>query len=124
MRGDNNSGRLGEIHAAKYLADNGYNVLETNYKTSFSEIDIIAKDKSGTLCFIEVKTRKNKNYGYGADFIFKSKIQKMILGAKSYIALSKFSGDIRFDIIEVYGYALRSGFVVDEINHIKNAFDV
>ncbi|MBO7288648.1 MAG: YraN family protein, partial [Clostridia bacterium] len=86
MRGDNNSGRLGEIHAAKYLAKSGYNVLATNYKTSFAEIDIIAKDKSGTLCFIEVKTRKNKHYGYGADFIFKSKIEKMILGAKSYIA--------------------------------------
>ena len=123
MRGDNKSGRLGEIYAAKYLADNGYNILETNYKTPFSEIDIIAKEKSGTLCFIEVKTRKNKNYGYGADFIFKSKMQKMILGAKSYIAGKKNLDDIRFDIIEVYGYALQSGFVVDEINHIKNAFD-
>ena len=90
MRSDNKSGRLGEIYAAKYLAKKGYNILETNYKTSFSEIDIIAKDKSGTLCFIEVKTRKNKNYGYGADFIFKSKIEKMILGAKSYIAKNNF----------------------------------
>ena len=124
MKGENKSGKLGEIYAAKYLAENGYNILETNYKTSFAEIDIIAKDKSGTLCFIEVKTRKNKNYGYGSDFIFKSKIEKMILGAKSYIAKNNFSGDIRFDIIEVYGYVLGSGFAVDEINHIKNAFDV
>ncbi len=121
---ENKSGKLGEIYAAKYLAKNGYNILETNYKTSFAEIDIIAKDKSDTLCFIEVKTRKSKNYGYGADFIFKSKIEKMILGAKSYIAKNNFSGDIRFDIIEVYGYALGSGFAVDEINHIKNAFQV
>lgn len=124
MRGDNKSGKLGEIYAAKYLTKNGYNVLETNYKTSYAEIDIIAKDTSGTLCFIEVKTRKNKNYGFGTDFIFKSKIQKMILGAKSYLASTGFSGDIRFDIIEVYGYVRQSGFAVDEINHIKNAFDV
>ena len=123
MRGDNKSGRLGEIYAAKYLADNGYNILETNYKTSFAEIDIIAEDESGTLCFIEVKTRKNKNYGFGTDFIFKSKIQKIILGAKSYLASTGFSGDIRFDVIEVYGYALTSGFAAEEINHIKNAFD-
>ena len=123
MIADNKSGKLGEIYTAKYLADKGYNVLETNYKTSFAEIDIIAKDEAGTLCFIEVKTRKNKNYGYGADFIFKSKIHKMVMGAKSYLARVNFSGDIRFDIIEVYGCVSQSGFLVNEINHIKNAFE-
>ena len=119
-----NSGKKGENEAICFLKKSGYKILERNYLKPYGEIDIIAKDKSGTLCFIEVKTRKNKNYGYGADFIFKSKIEKMILGAKSYIAKNNFSSDIRFDIIEVYGYSLGSGFAVDEINHIKNAFDV
>lgn len=124
MRGDNRTGRLGESYAAKYLAQKGYDILETNYKNPISEIDIIAKDSDGTLCFVEVKTRKNKNYGYGTDFIFKSKTEKMILGARSYIARHNVSSDVRFDIIEIYGNILPSGFSVDEINHIKNAFDV
>ena len=123
MRGDNKTGRLGEIYAAKYLASKGYNVIETNFKNSIAEIDIIAADTDGTLCFVEVKTRKNKNYGHGADFIYKSKIQKMILGARSYTATHTDAGNIRFDIIEVYGEILPSGFFVSEINHIKNAFE-
>lgn len=123
MRGNNKSGKLGEVYAAKHLAENGYIILETNFKTCVAEIDIIAKDTDGTLCFIEVKTRKNKNYGYGTDFIFKSKIEKMILGARSYLAAHSVSNDIRFDIIEIYGEILPSGFVVREFNHIKNAFD-
>ena len=124
MRGDNKTGKLGESYAAKYLSQKGYEILETNYKTPFAEIDIVAKDTDGTICFVEVKTRKNKNYGYGTDFIFKSKIHKMILGARSYMVKHNVTSDVRFDIIEVYGNILPSGFSVDEINHIKNAFDV
>ena len=123
MSADNKSGKLGEIYAAKRLSDEGYTILYTNYRTRFAEIDIIAMDESShTLCFIEVKTRKSKAFGTGADFIFKSKIDKIILGARSYIASKHVTCDIRFDVIEVYGEILPSGFAVSEFNHIKNAF--
>jgi len=122
--GDNKSGKLGEVYASKYLAENGYTVLCVNYKTSFAEIDIIARDNtSDTICFIEVKTRKDKLHGFGTDFIFKSKIEKMILGARSYMASRNIECDVRFDVIEIYGRVLPSGFSVSELNHIKNAFD-
>lgn len=49
-------GQKGEILARKYLKDNGYELIAANYKSSYPEIDIIAKDKSN-LIFIEVKTR-------------------------------------------------------------------
>ena len=124
MKNDNKSGKLGEVYAAKYLAENGYDILETNYKNHIAEIDIIARDKSGALCFVEVKTRKNKSHGFGTDFIFKSKIQKMVLGARSYLVGKQMDCDIRFDVIEIYGEILPSGFSVSEINHIKNAFEV
>lgn len=123
MRADNKSGKLGEAYTAKRLAENGYTILCTNYKTRFAEIDIIAKEIStNTLCFIEVKTRKSKAFGSGADYIFKSKIDKIILGARSYLAGKNFNSDIRFDVIEVYGEILPTGFAVSEFNHIKNAF--
>ncbi len=123
MKSDNKSGKLGEIYASKRLAQMGYTILSTNYRTPFSEIDIIAMDEScDTLCFIEVKTRKSKAFGAGSDFIFKSKIEKMMLGARSYIASKNVTCDIRFDVIEVYGELLPSGFAVSEFNHIKNAF--
>lgn len=124
MKPNNKSGKFGEIYAAKYLAKNGYEVVDTNYRTRLAEIDIIARDADGTLCFVEVKTRKDKLHGYGSDFIFKSKIDKMVLGARSYIASKNVTSAVRFDVIEVYGQILPSGFAVSELNHIKNAFDV
>ena len=124
MRGDNVSGKLGEAYASKYLANNNYTVLCRNYKTKFAEIDIIAMDNSShTLCFTEVKTRRDKFHGMGSDFVNKTKIDKIILGARSYIASKNIECDIRFDVIEIYAVSLPSGFVVSELNHIKNAFE-
>ena len=122
MSADNKSGKLGEIYVAQFLKEHGYIIIDMNYKTRFSEIDIIARDTDGTLCFIEVKTRKSKLYGSGSDFIFKSKMEKMMLGARAYISQNKINCDVRFDVIEVYGEIMPSGFCVSEINHIKNAF--
>jgi len=49
-------GQRGEALARQYLENNGYELIATNYKSGYPEIDIIAKDKFN-LVFIEVKTR-------------------------------------------------------------------
>ena len=54
-------GRKGEDIAARYLKDNGYKLLERNYRTKFGELDIVAEEiRSGLLVFIEVKTLAKK----------------------------------------------------------------
>ena len=121
MSAKNISGKYGEMYAAKYLEESGYKILKKNYKTGISEIDIIAKD-SDTLCFVEVKTRKSKDFGSGYEAVNKFKRDKMILGAKSYLTHNCHNADVRFDVVEVYGEMLASGFVVSEISVIKNAF--
>lgn len=123
MSAKNISGKYGEYYAAKHMSENGYKILHRNYKCKIAEIDIIALD-GNTLCFVEVKTRKDKLHGYGTDFINKAKIEKLVLGARSYIAANNVTSDIRFDVVEVYGRVMQSGFAVSEINVIKNAFDV
>lgn len=49
-------GRLGEDIAAEYLKKKGYRIKGRNIRERFGEIDILAKDKTGALVFVEVKT--------------------------------------------------------------------
>lgn len=48
-------GELGEDLAVKFLAKEGFSIIERNYTRRFGEIDIIAKNKN-VLHFIEVKS--------------------------------------------------------------------
>lgn len=122
FKAKNLSGVYGEKCAKDYLIKNGYKIICTNYKTKLAEIDIIAKEKN-VLCFIEVKTRKNKNFGNASDFVNYYKRQKIILGARTYLMSNKHNGEMRFDVVEVYGDFFGEDFLVSEINIIKNAFD-
>ena len=61
-------GNKGEDNAVNFLFANGYEVIERNYRFSRGEIDIIAR-KESVMVFIEVKTRKNSNYGYPESFL-------------------------------------------------------
>ena len=67
-------GKYGEELAAEFLIKSGYKIIDKNYKFSrYGEIDIIALEKD-TLCFIEVKTRTNNNFGSGLEAVTKEKL--------------------------------------------------
>ena len=51
-----------EIKAEEYLLQNGYKILERNFRNRSGEIDIIAKDGE-YFCFIEVKYRTTNDFG-------------------------------------------------------------
>ena len=51
-------GEIGESLAIRYLLNNKYKVLSRNYRETWGEIDIIAKDRDGALVFVEVKTMR------------------------------------------------------------------
>ena len=52
-------GKRSEIIAMNFLKKKGYKILETNYKNTIGEIDIIAKDND-YIVFVEVKGRISK----------------------------------------------------------------
>ena len=56
------TGKWGEALAAEYLRKNGYQIVAANYHSRFGELDLVAKKKK-ILAFIEVKLRKNDQYG-------------------------------------------------------------
>ena len=55
-------GILGERIAQSFLEQNGYNIVETNYRCSEGEIDVIAR-REDLLVFVEVRTRRSNNFG-------------------------------------------------------------
>lgn len=112
-------GDIGEDKACEYLVEKGYFIERRNYRYNFCEIDIIAVDTNGCVVFIEVKTRKNTDYGYPSEFVDKRKMERLRDAARLYCAEED---DIRFDIIEVFCEYDGGEIKIKGINHIENAF--
>ena len=109
--------------AAKYLLEEGYQILERNYRCPLGEIDLIARERE-ILAFIEVKTRTPASDRYGPPqlAITPRKRHQVIRVASYYLAQKRISGqDCRFDIVAVRYLIGRDH---PEISLIKNAFEV
>ena len=86
MNNSKEIGTIGEKMSIEYLIKNNYSIIEKNYNCNFGEIDIIAFDKNKKeLCFIEVKTRTNKNYGSGINSIDITKEKHIYKTAEYYL---------------------------------------
>lgn len=78
-------GRAGEELAARYLTDQGWQILERNWRRSTSprgELDLIAHDPgheqgTGTLVAVEVKTRTSLAAGYPAEAVGRAKRRRL-----------------------------------------------
>ena len=100
MASHNELGRFGEAHAVAYLKQNGYQILETNWRYLKAEIDIIAKQDQW-ICIIEVKTRSSTDFGRPEAFVHYKKQQLLIAAAHQYIVKNNIDAEVRFDIISV-----------------------
>ncbi len=108
-------GREGEDKACKFLKKKGYKIVERNWRFHKNEIDIIAVDKE-EIVFIEVKKRKNLNYGYPEEAVDYHKRKSIIKAARAFVmkkGIENFRG--RFDIVSIEG---------NKIRHIKDAFSL
>ena len=112
-------GIAGENAACAYLSKKGYLIEKRNFRLNFGEIDIIAMDKTGCRVFVEVKTRKNRNYGNASEVVDYRKQNKIRNAALGYCGEEAY---MRFDIIEVYYTLLGGRMKIEEINHIEDAF--
>lgn len=113
------TGKLGEEIAAKYLLKEGYSIFERNYFSYYGEIDIIARDKKNNeIVFIEVKTRFQNKYGSPAEAVDEEKANRIYHIAKFFLMIHHLEDEfIRFDVIEVLKDKKNQLF----IHHIKNA---
>jgi putative endonuclease len=94
-------GKAGEEAALEYLRQQGYRILERNYRCRFGEIDLIARD-GGTLAFIEVKTRRSKRFGPAVASVTVEKQRHLIKAAQIYLTQTGQSHVLcRFDVVAI-----------------------
>jgi putative endonuclease len=96
-------GRRGERVACRFLLRQGFDVLARRYRGRSGELDIIALEQE-TLVFVEVKTRKSRDFGEPWEFVDWQKQQKLRRTAEEFIAdhdLGQYT--YRFDIVSVIG---------------------
>lgn len=114
----NEMGRWGEDIAAEYLRAKGYQIVERNWHYRHREIDIIAyAPGTGTLCFVEVKTRRNDRFGDPEFAVNRKKMWFLVIAANHYIRSRAIDANVQFDIIAITGTP-RSGY---KLSHIPDA---
>ena len=111
------TGKKGERAAERYLRRNGCRILARNYRAGRHEIDLIAEEKAtGTILFVEVKTRSEGSWGRPMEAVNASKQRFLRLAAEQWLSEhDAFGRSARFDVIEVL---LPDGAV----NRVENAF--
>ena len=113
---DNTSGKQAEALAARFLARRGLQVLAQNFRCRGGEIDLICRDGK-VLVFVEVRLRRNANYGGAAASITATKQARIILAARHYLnANAATESDCRFDCV------LLDGLDEDRIEWLRDAF--
>lgn len=104
-------GNVAEDAALAHLQAAGLQLLERNYRTpgrGGGEIDLIVRERSGTLVFVEVRSRASGAFGGAGASIGAPKQRRIVLAARHY--LQRFGSappPCRFDAVLVDGAQLQ-----------------
>lgn len=118
------TGESAEQDACKFLIKNKLKLVSKNFNCKFGEIDLIMLDKQ-SLVFVEVRYRKNSQFGSGAESITISKQRKLIKTASYYLQQNPRTSQYatRFDVISMSAVLNHSNSEDEsKIDWIKDAF--
>jgi putative endonuclease len=104
-------GQDGEIAAAHFYQQAGYELLAQGYRHGRAEIDLVVRQGAALLVFVEVKTRSGAQYGPPETFVSARKKQLFRLAATHLQEELDWRGDIRFDILAIT--QLSQGFRIE-----------
>lgn len=113
-------GDAAEARALAHLQGHGLRLVERNYRVARGpsarggEIDLILRDRDGTLVFVEVRSRRSAAHGGAAASIGATKLARLRLAARHYLQRLAVPPPCRFDVVAIDG----SG-----IEWIQAAFD-
>lgn len=113
-------GEGGEARALAHLLAHGLTLVQRNYRVAAGprarggEIDLILRDRDGTLVFVEVKARKTAGYGGAAASVSAAKQRSLIFAARCFLRSWTSPPPCRFDVVAIEG---------DRIEWLRGAFD-
>ena len=98
--------------AGEYLTRQGMRLLERNFRCRLGEIDLVMQE-GNTLVFVEVRLRRNQQFGGAVASITHHKQQKLLKTAQIYLQQLKHLPPCRFDVVVTDG---------DHMEWIRDAF--
>jgi putative endonuclease len=110
----------GEARALAHLLAHGLTLVQRNYRVAAGpharggEIDLILRDREGTLVFVEVKTRKTAGHGGAAASVGATKQRSLVFAAQCFLRAWASPPACRFDVVTIEGV---------RIEWLRGAFD-
>ena len=114
------AGDAGEARALAHLVAQGLTLVRRNYRVARGpnahggEIDLILRDRDGTLVFVEVRARAAGTHGGAAASITFSKRRSLVFVARHFLQTQRVMPPCRFDVVAIEG---------DRLEWLKAAFD-
>ncbi len=110
-------GDAAEQRASGFLQAKGLQFVARNYRTpgrGGGEIDLIMRDRDGTLVFVEVRKRSRADHGGAAASVGHVKQRRIIFAARHYLLQLRTVPPCRFDVVVMDG---------DAVEWLRAAFD-
>lgn len=110
------AGDAAEDRALAHLLDAGLALVARNYRTpgrGGGEIDLVMRERDGTLVFVEVRRRPGTGFGGAAGSVGTVKQRRIVFAARHFLLRLRDVPLCRFDVV-----ALEPGLV-----WLKAAFD-
>lgn len=112
-----------EDQALQHMQRAGLELLARNFKTpgrGGGEVDLIMQEPDGTVVFVEVRLRRNLNFGGALASVDVSKRRRLVLAARHYLMSRSVPPPCRFDVV---GVTPGQGGTAARLEWIRAAFD-
>lgn len=112
FQASNSRGVQCEQQALAFLQTQGLLLICQNFYCRFGEIDLIMSDQD-TLVFIEVRYRKNQDFGGATGSVTAQKQNKLIKTAKHYLSQLDNEPYCRFDVVAISADSTQPQWIQD-----------
>jgi putative endonuclease len=107
------TGDRAEALALEHLLCHGLTLVCRNYRVARGprarggEIDLILRERDGTLVFVEVRSRASASFGGALASVSAAKQRSLLFAAQHYLARLPRMPPCRFDVVAVEGTSLQ-----------------